>query len=85
MFLVSNFYDALYFPALFSVRNRWEKRAGNVKMFKRQLFLSCEQFLQQIEFSRTFLRAKQVGKKGGTVQFVVEIAHKAVVLILISL
>ena len=44
-----------------------------------------EQFLQQIENSRTFLRAKQVGEKRGRLQFVVEIAHKAVVLILISL
>ena len=45
--------------------------------------LPCEQFQQQIEISCTFLRAKQVGKKGGNFQFVVEIAHKAVVLTLI--
>ena len=43
------------------------------------------QFLQQIEISRTFLRAKQVGEKRAIFQFVVEIAHKAVNLILISL
>ena len=47
--------------------------------------MSCYQFLQQIEISRTFLRAKQVGEKRGRFQFVVEITHKAVVLILISL
>ena len=45
--------------------------------------LPCEQFFQQFEISRTFLRAKQVGEK--RFQFVIEIAHKAVVLILISL
>ena len=44
-----------------------------------------EQFLQQIEISCTFLRAKQVGEKRAIFQFVVEIAHKAVELILISL
>ena len=43
------------------------------------------QFLQQIEISRTFLRAKQVGEKRAIFQFAVEIAQKAVVLILISL
>ena len=47
--------------------------------------LHFEQFRQQIEFSCTFLRAKQVGEKRGRFQFVVEVAHKAVVLILISL
>ena len=40
---------------------------------------------QQIEISRTFLCAKQVGEKRGRFQFVVEIAHKKVILILISL
>ena len=45
--------------------------------------MPCEQFLQQIEISYTFLCAKQV--KRGKIQFAVEIAHKAVVLILISL
>ena len=47
--------------------------------------LPCYQFFRQIEISRTFLRAKQVGKKGGNFQFVVEIAHRAVILILLSL
>ena len=41
--LVSNFFDKLKFPALFSVRNRWEKRAGDFnlskKLLTRQLFL----------------------------------------------
>ena len=37
--------------------------------------LSCEQFLQQIEICRTFLRAKQVGEKRARFQFVVEIAQ----------
>ena len=41
--LVCNFSDKLKFPALFSVRNRWEKRAGNFnlskKLLTRQLFL----------------------------------------------
>ena len=47
--------------------------------------LPCEQFLQQIKISRAFLRAKQVEEKRWRFQFVVEIAHKAVVLILVSL
>ena len=34
---------------------------------------------------KTFLRAKQVGEKSGKFQNVVEIAHKAVILILVSL
>ena len=42
-------------------------------------------FYNKIENSRTFLRAKQVGEKRARFQFVVEIAHKAIVLILISL
>ena len=46
---------------------------------------NCDQFLQRIEISRTFLRAKQEGEKDGKFQFVGEIAHKAVVFILISL
>ena len=41
--LVSNFLDKLKFPALFSVQNRWEKRAGyfnlSKKLLSRQLFL----------------------------------------------
>ena len=47
--------------------------------------MPCEQFLQQIEISRTFLQANQVGEKRATFQFVVEIAHRAVILILLSL
>ena len=47
--------------------------------------LPCKQFLKQIEISSTFLGAKQVEEKRARFQFVVEIAHKAVVLILISL
>ena len=47
--------------------------------------LPCEQFLQQIIISRTFLCAKQVGEKRGRFHFVVEITRKALVLILIPL
>ena len=47
--------------------------------------LEWNQFLQQIETSSTFLRAKQVGEKRGKFQLAVEIAHKAVILILLSL
>ena len=47
--------------------------------------MPCEQFLQQIEIFRTFRCAKKAGKKRGRFQIVVEISHKAVVLILISL
>ena len=47
--------------------------------------LPCEQFLQRLDISRAFLRAKQVGEKRGKFQNVVEIAHKAVFLIFISL
>ena len=42
------------------------------------------QLLQQIEIFRTFLRGKQVGEKHGRFQFVIEIAHKVIVLISIS-
>ena len=35
--------------------------------------------------SRTFFRAKQLGEKGGKFLFAVEIAHKAFILILLSL
>ena len=54
-------------------------------MHELEVKLPCEQFLPKIEISRTFLRAKQVGEKRGRFQFIVEITHKAVVLILISL
>ena len=47
--------------------------------------MPSEQFLQMIEISRTFLRAKQVGEKSAKFQLVVEIARKTVLLILISL
>ena len=47
--------------------------------------MTCEQFLQQILIFRTFFSTKQVGEKRGKIQFVVEIAHKAIDLILISL
>ena len=47
--------------------------------------MPCEQFLRQIEIFRTFLRAKQVRGKRGRFQFVVEIAHKAVVVIIFSI
>ena len=36
--------------------------------------LPCEQFFQQFEISRTFLRAKQVGEKSDKLQFVIDIA-----------
>ena len=48
-------------------------------------FKTLKQFLQQIEISRTFLRVKQVGEKRRKFQFVVELAYKAVILILLSL
>ena len=41
-------------------------------------------FLQQIEISRPFLRVKYVAEKRARFQFVVEIAHK-IILILLSL
>ena len=48
-------------------------------------YLPCEQLLQRFEISRTFLRAKHVREKRGKFQLVVEIAYKAVILILLSL
>ena len=45
----------------------------------------CEQFLQQIEISRVFLPPVSHGEKCGKFQFLVEIAHKADILILLSL
>ena len=47
--------------------------------------LPCEQFLQGFEISRSFVRAKQVGQKRAKIQNPVKIAHKAFVLIFISL
>ena len=47
--------------------------------------MPCEQFLQQIEISRAFLPHVSHGEKCGKFQFVVDIAYKAVVLILICL
>ena len=47
--------------------------------------MPCEQFLQRFEITRASLRAKQVGEKRGKFQFAVEISHKAVILILLSL
>ena len=64
-----------------SIKHKIHRTRGKSK----QEQIPCEQFLQQIEISRTFLRAKQVGEKRAIFQFVVEIAHKAVELILISL
>ena len=32
---MSNFLDKLKFPALFSMRNRWEKRAGDFNLSKK--------------------------------------------------
>ena len=46
--------------------------------------MPCEQFLQHFEIYRTFLRAKQVKEKRGKLQFVIEIAHNAVILILLK-
>ena len=40
--------------------------------------LPCEQLLQQIKISSTFLHAKQVEENRGIFQFVAEIAHKAI-------
>ena len=47
--------------------------------------MPCKQLQQRFEISPTFIHAKQVGEKRGKFQNVVEIAHKAVVLISISL
>ena len=47
--------------------------------------LPCEQFLQAFEIYRALLRAKQVGEKRAKIQNLEKIAHKAVVLILLSL
>ena len=47
--------------------------------------LPCEQFLQDFEISRSFLRAKQERKKRVKIQNPVKIVHKAVVLIFLSL
>ena len=47
--------------------------------------LPCEQFLQAFEIYRALLRAKQVGEKRAKIQNPEKIAHKAVVLILLSL
>ena len=40
--LVSNFLDKLKFPALFFLRNRWDKRAGDFNLSKK--LLSCSYF-----------------------------------------
>ena len=42
--------------------------------------LPCEQFLQQIEISRAFLRAKHMGAKRGKFQNPVQVVHIQVVL-----
>ena len=47
--------------------------------------LPWKQFLQASEIYRALLRTKQVGEKQGKVQKPVKIAHKAVVLIFLSL
>ena len=47
--------------------------------------MTYEQFLQQIEISRAFLPPVSHGEKCGKFQSVVEIAHKAVSPILLSL
>ena len=47
--------------------------------------LPCEQFLQAFEIYRALVRTKQVGEKRAKIQNPVEIAHKAVVLIILSL
>ena len=47
--------------------------------------LPCEQFLQGFEIFCSFVRAKQVGQKRAKIQNSLKSAHKAVVLIFISL
>ena len=49
------------------------------------LALPCEQFLQAFEIYRALLRAKEVGEKRAKIQKPEKIAHKEVVLILLSL
>ena len=47
--------------------------------------MPCEQFLQQIEISRVLPPPVSHGEKCGKFQNVVEITHKAVILILFAL
>ena len=47
--------------------------------------MPCEQFLQAFEIYRTLLRVKQLGEKRAKIQKPEKIAHKEVVLILLSL
>ena len=47
--------------------------------------LPCERFLQEFEFSRAFLSPVSHGVKRGKFQKPVKLAHKAVVLIQLSL
>ena len=47
--------------------------------------LPCEQFLQAFKIYCALLCAKQVGEKRAKIQNPVKIAHKAVVLIFLSL
>ena len=61
-----------FFVSLSRGKSKWEQ-------------LPCEQFLQQIEILRAFLPPFSYGGKCGKFQFVVEIAHNAVVFILICL
>ena len=63
-------------------KKEFYKSRGKLKLEE----LPCEPFLERFIFIfRAFHRGKQVGEKRGRFQNVVDIAHKAVVLILISL
>ena len=62
-------------------KKEFHKSRGKLKLEQ----LPCEQFLKRFFIFRAFFRGKQVGEKRGRFQNVVDIAHKAVVLILISL
>ena len=50
--LVRNILDRLKFPAFFSVRNRWEKRAGDFNLSKK--LLTRQLFLFWFAFSRGY-------------------------------
>ena len=65
--LVSNFYNKLKFPALFSVRNSWEKRTGDFKNpfdtffrnFGGAVFIRCGELLEVIRYAIVFTKVNK--------------------------
>ena len=55
-----------------SIKHKIHRTRGKSK----QEQIPCEQFLQQIEISRTFLRAKQVGEKRAIFDFPLRCIYK---------